>query len=79
MTAKNEREMVDHPAHYNNGSIECIDALKSALGIEQYIGFLRGNAIKYLWRCGHKDHPLQEVKKAIWYADKLEEVFKGES
>lgn len=72
-----KEEMVNHPAHYNkNGGIECIDALRDCLTEEEFIGFCKGNALKYLWRCGAKDEPLQELKKAEWYIkrciDKLE-------
>lgn len=60
-------EMVHHPAHYNKGGIECIDALRACLTEEEFIGFCKGNALKYLWRCGNKDAPVQELKKAEWY------------
>jgi hypothetical protein len=65
---------VDHPPHYNNGAIECIDGIEAALGREQFIGFLRGQIIKYQWRLGLKDTPAQEAAKANWYGRKLEEV-----
>ena len=38
---------------------------------EQYKGFLRGNALKYLCRVGKKDDTVQELKKAEWYLNKL--------
>lgn len=66
--------MVDHPAHYNAGGIECIDAIEAALGREQFIGFLRGQVIKYQWRCGLKDAAAQDAAKAHWYSAKLGEV-----
>lgn len=66
--------MVDHPAHYNAGGIECIDGIEAALGREQFIGFLRGQVIKYQWRLGHKDDPAQDAAKAHWYSTKLTEV-----
>lgn len=59
---------VDHPSHYNNGSIECIDALESALSKDQMIGFCVGNAIKYLWRHQHKGK-IEDLKKARFYID----------
>ena len=44
-------EKVDHPAHYNAGKIECIDAIEEAVkGLEGDEAFATGNAIKYLWR-----------------------------
>ena len=61
-------ESVAHPAHYNVGGIEVIDAIE-AWGFGE--GFNRGNAIKYIARAGRKD-PLREVedlKKARQYLD----------
>ncbi len=33
-------DMVDKPAHYNNGGIECIDYLKDNMSWEGYTGYL---------------------------------------
>lgn len=60
-----------NPNHYKDGKIECIDAIESALSREEFIGFLRGQILKYTWRCGKKDAPAQEQKKAAWYNDRL--------
>ena len=53
---------VDNPDYYRNNQskIECIE-------ITRHLSFCRGNAIKYLWRCGQKDVADNELKKAIWY------------
>ena len=70
------KDMVNHPPHYaeTDNGIECIDAIRAALGREQFIGFLRGQVIKYQWRLGKKDSSAQDNQKAIWYANKLDEV-----
>lgn len=59
---------VSHPAHYTQGGIECIDAIKAALG-KYFIGFLVGNVLKYLWRYPHKNG-VEDLKKARWYLDR---------
>jgi len=56
-----------NPEHYKLGSIECIDAVKAMLTEEEWRGYLKGTAMVYLWRLGHKDAPEQEAKKTIWY------------
>lgn len=61
---------VNHPAHYTQGGIECIEALKAALGFEGFKAYCRGNIIKYLWRTEHKNK-VQDLKKARWYLDRL--------
>lgn len=62
--------LVNHPPHYNQGEIECIDAMRAALGHDGFVAFCRGAAMKYLWRCGHKDAPAQELQKAAWYIER---------
>ncbi len=59
---------VNHPAHYNQGGIECIEAIKAALG-DGFVSYLRGNVIKYLWRCDHKGG-IEDLRKAAWYLDR---------
>lgn len=36
--------------HYQQGDIECIDAIRSALTEEEFRGFCKGNILKYSWR-----------------------------
>lgn len=69
----NEPEMVNHPEHYNSNGMECIDVIKACMSEEAYKGFLRGNAIKYLWRYEKKVAPKEDLDKAIWYINKLKE------
>ena len=56
------------------GKKECIDAIRAALGREQFIGFLRGQVIRYQWRLGKKGSSVEDNRKAIWYANKLDKV-----
>lgn len=68
--AKNEqrtKEMINHPSHYNQGGVECIEAIRSALTEEEFRGFTKGSAIRYLWRAEHKANPIEDLKKAVWY------------
>lgn len=44
---------MDGPEHYKKGEVECITAIRAALG-DQFEGYLSGNVIKYLWRYPHK-------------------------
>lgn len=62
---------VNHPGHYTQGGIECIDALKAAtvgkIGIE---AVCVANVIKYLWRYEEKNG-LEDVYKSRWYINRL--------
>jgi hypothetical protein len=66
-----ELSKVNHPAHYNAGNIECIDAIEEAVkGLEGKEAFATGNAIKYLWRWKRKGGK-EDLKKAVWYINRL--------
>ena len=43
-------DRINHPAHYTQGEIECIDAIEASMPREQFIGFLKGTEMKYNWR-----------------------------
>ena len=63
--AEPENDPVEHPSHYTSGTIECIDFIDSCgYGLD----FCLGNALKYLTRCKLKGTTVQDIKKAIWYA-----------
>ncbi len=62
---------VNHPSHYTTGGIECIDAMKASMTSEAFLGYLKGNIQKYLWRYEKKLAPAEDLKKARWYLDRL--------
>ena len=62
--------MVDRPPHYNTAEIECIDAIRAATG-DGFHYHLQGTVLKYLWRYRYKGKPLEDLKKARWYLDRL--------
>lgn len=67
-----DKSVISHPERYGGDTTyECIKVLEAWLPLEQYKGFLRGNALKYLCRVGKKDETVQELKKAKWYLEKL--------
>ena len=53
------------PKHYK-GEIECIAAIKSSMSHQQYLGYLKGNAMKYLWRYDRKNG-IEDLQKANVY------------
>lgn len=65
-------EQVNHPAHYNQSGVECIDAIDAAVeGLDPREAFCVGTAIKYLWRFKHKGKPVEDLQKAMWYINRL--------
>ena len=63
---KKSKDLVNHPPHYTNGDIECIDAMKASMSHIEFCGYLKGNVTKYLWRYRDKG-------KALWYLNRLKE------
>lgn len=73
-------EQVDHPSHYQGASVRFRYALlllgvppeffplECIVAIERLnLDFHRGNAVKYLWRCGEKGDVITDLLKARWY------------
>ncbi len=69
MTDKNDP--VNHPAHYTKGTIEALDAIASALSGSEFVGYLKGQIFKYMWRAPYKNKALEDYKKARFYLDML--------
>ena len=66
-----QADPVNNPEHYNQGGIECIDAIKASMSAEEFLGYLKGNAFKYLWRFQDKGNPAQDLAKCAWYLERL--------
>ena len=68
-------DMINKPAHYNNGTIETIDYIVDALGEFEAISYCQGNIIKYTGsRLFSKGNPIEDAKKARWYLTKMIEL-----
>jgi len=66
--ARAAQDNVKSPPHYKQGAIECIEAIQSALTEEEFRGYCKGNAMKYIWRERHKGGA-ESLQKAAWYLD----------
>lgn len=71
-------DMVNSPPHYklNGLDIESVDVIRAVLTAEEFRGWCKGNAIKYLMRLGKKDKEIQDARKSIkfleWLVKELE-------
>lgn len=64
-------EAVNHPPHYTQGKVECIDALEAAtVGLVGIEAVCTAAAMKYLWRWKFKGG-LEDLEKATWYLERL--------
>jgi hypothetical protein len=71
------KKIVNHPAHYGGDTTYETVKVIAAWGL----GFLLGNAVKYISRAGKKDPSrlVEDLKKGRWYLDKaIEHLERGE-
>ena len=66
-------DMVNSPSHYRQGDIECIDALTAMITPygDPNDAALSWQVVKYIWRHPFKFNPLEDLKKAQWYLNRL--------
>lgn len=64
-------DVVNSPPHYKTGGIEAIEGIEASMAPEAYAGYLKGNIMKYMWRYERKGKPIEDLKKARWYLDRL--------
>lgn len=67
---KAEQDKVNQPSHYTFGSIECIEAIEASMTPEEFMGYLKGCTIKYLWRYRLKGGQ-QDLLKSQNYTNRL--------
>lgn len=60
-------DIVNHPVHYVSQSI-----VIEPIDLYEKLPFCLGNALKYVFRAGHKDgsSELEDLKKALWYLER---------
>ena len=71
-------DVVNSPPHHKTGGIEAIEGIEASMGPEAYAGYLKGNIMKYMWRYERKGKPIEDLKKARWYLDRLIGLREGE-
>lgn len=64
-TETDNKETVNHPAHYNVNGIECFDVIEAL-----DLNFNLGNTLKYLFRAGRKGDKLEDLRKARMCLDR---------
>ncbi len=61
-------DTINHPSHYTQGGIECIEILEQLAADGHDFRIL--NAMKYLWRYRHKGGD-ESLRKAVWYINRV--------
>jgi hypothetical protein len=63
--------------HYQKGRLQPIEIMQDHLTREEFIGYLKGNILKYTMRCGYKDDVKKECAKIEQYAKWLYQAQRG--
>lgn len=64
-------DSVNHPSHYTQGGKEVIEIIQEVCSIDEFVGYCKGNILKYLARRNFKGFYKQDLQKANWYLDYL--------
>lgn len=67
---------INHPHHYTDGGMECIDEMILIFGEEAVMNFCLCNAWKYRRRAMYKGWD-EDMKKSHWYIAKYKELLEG--
>lgn len=65
---------VNHPSHYNQGNREVIDEMRLLFGDDAVVWFCKLNAYKYIRRADYKGKKEEDMQKAEWYMDYIENM-----
>ena len=58
-------DKINKPNHYA-GEIECIECIKASMSKPEFMAYLKGNVMKYIWRYDKKNY-LEDLRKAEVY------------
>lgn len=69
-----DNDPVNHPSHYTQGKVECIDAMEMVFGKDAVSAYCMCAMFKYMWRRKDKGNEEQDKAKAEWYWNKFMEI-----
>lgn len=73
-------DRVNSPSHYTRGKQEVIDTIEESIqdAPSPVEGMLQAQVLKYMLRVWLKDNPLEDLRKARWYLERLISKLEGE-
>ena len=73
--SEKKHEQSEQPDYYKSNGLSPLDAFKQGLiSRDEFVGFIKGNVIKYTVRAGKKDDAVKDIEKAIDYLGWLKKV-----
>ena len=76
-TGSGKKMKSEEPVYYNSNGLSPNKAFEQGLiSNEEFIGFIKGNVVKYVVRCGKKGNPIEDIDKAISYLQLLKKIMR---
>ena len=76
-TGSGKKMKSEEPVYYNSNGLSPNRAFEQGLiSKEEFIGFIKGNIIKYVVRCGKKGNHIEDIDKAISYLQLLKKIMR---
>lgn len=76
-TESGKKMKSEEPVYYNSNGLSPNQAFEQGLiSNEEFVGFIKGNVIKYVVRCGKKGNPIDDINKAISYLQLLKKIMR---
>ena len=76
-TGSGKKMKSEEPFYYNSNGLSPNQAFEQGLiSNEEFIGFIKGNVVKYVVRCGKKGNPIDDIHKAISYLQLLKKIMR---
>jgi len=70
-------DQVRNPKHYQLYNLETIEVIRDSMTNEEWLGYCKGNSLKYRLRAGKKDPVEQDIAKAMYYEELYEKYKDG--
>jgi len=71
-----------NPEHYKAGGIETIEFIEAKMSKDEFYGYMKGNALKYISREGLKSvkitDQIDDIDKAIWFLEYMKKTKQAE-
>ena len=75
-----DTERLDEPDYYAGNGLSPLEAFKKGLlSKDEYVGFCKGNVIKYTVRAGKKENASEDIVKAIDYLTHLKRFYESDA
>ena len=66
-------DQVNSPEHFIILDFDAIDLIEMSMTRNEFLGYLKGNVLKYIIRYRHKGKAAEDLGKCLWYLTRLKD------